>query len=39
MSFKNISIFSSGSPFVHWSVRVCAILVENIMEMINVKLF
>ena len=38
MSFKHISIFSSGDHFAQGSRSVCAILVESIMRNISVKL-
>ena len=39
MSFKDISVLSSGGHFVYLSRNVCAILVEDIMRNISVKLF
>ena len=39
MSFKDISVLSSGCHFVYPSRNVCAILVEDIMRNISVKLF
>ena len=37
MSFKSISIFSSGTHFDKWSITICAVLVENIMGNTHVK--
>ena len=39
MLFKDFSRFNSGSHFVQQSGTICAILVEDIMGNIRVKLF
>ena len=36
---KVFLVWSSGSPFVQWSVTICAILVEGIIKNNSVKLF
>ena len=39
MSFKRFLIWSSSSPAVQWSGTIYAILKEDIMGNINVKLY
>ena len=39
MSFKDISIYSSGNNFVEQCKNICTVLVEGIMRNITVKLF
>ena len=36
---KVFLIWSSDSPFIHWSVTICAILVDGIKKNTSVKLF
>ena len=36
-SLKVFLIWSSGSPFVQWSVPICAILLEGIMRINSAK--
>ena len=39
MTLKLFLIWSSGGPFVHRSVTICAIFVEGIMRDISVNFF